>query len=42
MALAKHAASELAPETEYAKKELNLIIATYQDDIALLGRRRIE
>jgi hypothetical protein len=42
MALGKHAISELSPKTEYAKKELNLIIATYENDTALLRRTGIE
>jgi hypothetical protein len=42
IAVLQHIASELAPDTKYPEKQLNLIIAKYHADTAALRRYMIE
>jgi len=42
LAVLRHIASDLAPDTKYPEKQLNEIIAKYHDDTAALRRHMIE
>ena len=42
LAVLRHIAGDLSPETKYPEKELNLIIAKYHDDTAAIRRYMIE
>jgi hypothetical protein len=42
LAVLRHIASELSPDTKYPEKELNAIIAKYHDDTAAFRRHMIE
>jgi len=42
IAVLRHIATELSPDTKYPEKELNLIIAKYHQDTAALRRHMIE
>jgi hypothetical protein len=42
LAVLRHIASELSPETKYPEKQLNEIIAKFQSDIAAIRRYVIE
>ena len=42
LAVLRHIAADLSPDTKYPEKELNAIIAKYHDDAAALRRYMIE
>ena len=42
LAVLRHIAADLSPDTKYPEKELNAIIAKYHDDTAALRRYMIE
>jgi hypothetical protein len=42
LAVLRHIASDLSPDTKYPEKQLNEIIAKYHDDTAALRRYMIE
>jgi len=42
LAVLRHIASDLSPDTKYPEKQLNEIIAKYHDDTAALRRHMIE
>jgi len=42
LAVLRHIAADLSPDTKYPEKELNAIIAKYHDDTAALRRHMIE
>jgi hypothetical protein len=42
LAVLRHIASDLSPDTKYPEKQLNEIIAKYHDDNAALRRHMIE
>jgi hypothetical protein len=42
LAVLRHIASELSPNTKYPEKQLNEIIAKYHDDTAAIRRYMIE
>jgi hypothetical protein len=42
LAVLRHIASDLSPDTKYPEKQLNEIIAKYHDDTAALRRQMIE
>ena len=42
IAVLRHIAADLSPDTKYPEKELNAIIAKYHDDTAAIRRHMIE
>ena len=42
LAVLRHIASDLSPDTKYPEKQLNEIIAKYHDDTAAIRRHMIE
>ena len=42
LAVLRHIASDLSPDTKYPAKQLNAIIAKYHDDTAAIRRHMIE
>jgi hypothetical protein len=42
LAVLRHIASDLSPDTKYTEKQLNEIIAKYHDDTAAIRRHMIE
>jgi hypothetical protein len=42
IAVLRHIAGDLSPDTKYPEKQLNLIIAKYHDDTAAIRRYMIE